>query len=87
MTSYQDMRLRMSFNFDVSVDPTVFAYPYGSQNNSLTSYMALHGMSGIFLLEPGIIGNHMANSLRQIPRFMVTNSSVKALQKCLEAKA
>ncbi|CCF24666.1 hypothetical protein [Leuconostoc citreum] len=49
MTSYQDMRLRMSFNFDVSVDPTVFAYPYESQNKSLTSYMALHGMTGIFL--------------------------------------
>ncbi|CCF27922.1 Protein of unknown function [Leuconostoc citreum LBAE E16] len=29
----------------------------------------------------------MANSFRQIPIFMVTNSSVKALQKYLEDKA
>ncbi|MEX0380668.1 polysaccharide deacetylase family protein [Leuconostoc sp. MS02] len=76
--SYQTLQKKMQ------VKPTVFAYPYGSKNKSLTHYMAGHGMQGIFLLEPGIITNDLANIKKGIPRFIVTNSNFNALQLWLE---
>ena len=71
---------------ELSIDPTVFAYPYGSSSKSLTEYMSSHGMAAIFLLEPGIVSNNMPDILKHVPRFIVTNSNFTELQKWLEVK-
>lgn len=68
----------------LAIKPNVFAYPYGSENKKLTTYMSKHGMAGIFLLEPGIVTNGMPNITNGIPRFVVTNTNFGALQKWLQ---
>ncbi|AFS40496.1 MAG: polysaccharide deacetylase family protein [Leuconostoc gelidum] len=70
----------------LSINPTVFAYPYGSPNKALTEYMSSHGMAAIFLLEPGIVSNNMPDILKRVPRFIVTNSNFTELQKWLEVR-
>jgi len=68
----------------LGITPTVFAYPYGSQNVTLTQYMYRHGMQGIFLLEPGIVSNDLPNILQGVPRFVVTNTNFDELQSWLK---
>ena len=68
----------------LDINPNVFAYPYGSPNQSLTAYMANHGMDAIFLLEPGIVTNDDPNILNKVPRFVVTNSNFDQLKAWLK---
>lgn len=68
----------------LDINSNVFAYPYGSQNQSLTTYMANHGMDAIFLLGPGIVTNDDPNILNKVPRFVVTNSNFDQLKAWLK---
>lgn len=71
---------------ELSINTHVFAYPYGSENKTLTEYMYLHGMNGIFLLEPGVVTNDMSDILKRIPRFIVTDSNFNQLGKWLNSR-
>lgn len=71
-------------NTEVGVAPNVFAYPYGSKNDKLTNYMHEHGIEATFLLEPNIVTNTQSNNLKEVPRFIVTNSNFEEMKKWLK---